>query len=101
MNYIKQFTPSEIERIHHRVLIGINTVTQLGFPKHQVLLQVPKYFIDMMMYKTTVNTSPVSIFENETTYFGKKILPSFGNFIVVYHEDMPLLREAKQVIITL
>lgn len=100
-NYIKmqQLNQDQILNIITEVHHAIQNISQ-NFSKEGVIVQIPKYFMNFIFNGTYFNANrPITIMDNKSTFFGKRVVPAFSNNITVYHDDMPLIASAKPIII--
>lgn len=87
-----------VEAIHFFVFNGIRKVEADGWPREQILIQAPKYFMEMLMHKMYPDAQ-VSLVDGKYTFFGKRVIPAFSDVIVIYHEDMPMYGDRKYVVV--
>ncbi len=97
-----KFDNDKLDRIFYEVRVGINNVIdQCGFDDSKIRIAMPKYFFDILINNLRlINLTPLSIDENPT-FFGYTVSFNFDNFIVVFHEDMPIFLENYYAVIDL
>lgn len=98
-----KFDDEKLDRVFYQVRVGIKKVIdQCGDDASRIRIAVPKYFVDMLggNYLRHINQTPLSI-DDKITFFGYTVNYNFDNFIVVYHEDMPMFLENYYAIIDL
>src|SRR5690554_4392398 len=84
---------SKLQEIFHQVYVGINKIVdQMGDTDDKIIVSVPKYFVDILRNRRFFEYRTTALFldEKRPTFFGRPIQWNFDNYIVVFHEDMPL-----------
>ncbi len=98
---LAEFTEDRINQIMYDIKKAIYQVQLQKFNEEGIRIQVPSYFSELMMHHNMRNVSGFTCDENNLECFGVKVIPSYDNFIVVYHKDMPLHQNTSYQVISL
>lgn len=93
-----------IDRVLGEINVGINYVTQrVGFDDGKLRIAIPKYFIGLLNdnFKNTVSYKSEEKVTNKVFLFGIEVVLNYENKIVIFHEDMPILKDVLYVTVDL
>lgn len=99
-----EFPGDRLDRVFYEVRAGIDKVTQqCGWDDSKLRIAMPKYFYEMLERNLLrhVSETPLLLSEQKRTFFGIDIVPNYDNFIVIFHEDMPMFLENFYVVVDL
>lgn len=98
---LAEFTESKIVKILYDIRVAIHTVGLQYLSEQGMRIQMPKYFIELLQYHNERFVPGFTCSDKELKCFGATVQPSFDNFIVVFHEDMPLYQNTAYQVIDL
>jgi len=94
----------KLDLVFFEIRKAINEVTmQCGMDDSKLKIAIPKYFCDCIKnsYLKPIQNTPFQN-ENEKDFmFGIEVIPNYDNFIVVFHEDMPMFLDTNYKVIDL
>lgn len=99
-----EFPEDRLLRVFYETRAAIQKVTeQCGFDDSKLRIAIPKYFVEMISngYLIRIEETPFLLSDKKLTFFGIEVIPNYDNFIVVFHEDMPLFLENFYVVVDL
>lgn len=99
-----EFSVDKLEKVFYEVRAGIFKVTeQCGFDESKLRVAIPKYFCDMIESNVLrdLSETPFFLSDNKRKIFGIEVVPNYDNFIVIFHEDMPMFLESTYVVVDL
>lgn len=98
------FTADQLYKVFYEVKVAINKVVeQCGLDESKLRIAIPKYFTDILTsgYILRFEETPLFLSDDKLRFYGVEVIPNFDNFIVVFHEDMPLFIENFYVVVDL
>lgn len=99
-----EFTTDKLDAVFYEIRAGIQKVTQQTcFDDEKLRIAMPKYFIDMLLgnYLRNIDHTPATTDSGKFYLFGIEVVLHYDNFIVVFHEDMPMFLENYYVVVNL
>lgn len=91
-----EFTPERLDRVFYETRAAIDSViNQCGLDESKLKIAIPKYFIEMINSNRFIHflETPFLLSDDKITFFGIEVTLNYDNFIVVFHEDMPMFLE--------
>lgn len=101
MIILAKFTEDRINEILYDVRKAVHELQLQNLNDEGFRIQMPSYFSELLIYNNQRFVTGFSFDKNNLKCFGIEVVPSYDNFIVVYHKDMPLYQNTAYQVIDL
>jgi hypothetical protein len=99
---IAQWHKEEFEELFFMIRQAIHKIHQQKLSEDGIRINIPKYVVELAQkYDQIYRSSPLEYEEGKTEMFGCPVYPSFDNYVVVFHVDMPIHGDTNYQIIDL
>lgn len=99
-----EYSVDKLDKVFYEVRLAIHKVTEeYGYDESKLRIAIPKYFCDMLETNMLrhISETPFFLSDNKRKMFGIEVVPNYDNFIVVFHEDTPMILDSNYVVVDL